>query len=71
MDTAPCRALVIDGETAKCGLVAMEELSGLDGIVGRVLGIGCGCSMPDDDTTDAEIAEFDRLSWIKVYGPNE
>lgn len=57
----------MDGDTAMCGIVAMEELSGLDGLVSRLLGIGCGCSMPDPDTNELEIIEFDRRSHAKVY----
>jgi hypothetical protein len=68
-DVAPCRALVVDGSAAMCGLVAMEKLSGLDGVVSRILGIGCGCSMPDLSTTELEVIVFDRLSYAKVYRP--
>lgn len=66
-EAAPCRALVVNDSGAICGMVAMEELAGLDGVVRRVLGIGCGCSMPDSDTSESEIVEFDRRSYIKVY----
>ena len=53
-----------------CGLVEVERLAGMDGMISRVLGIGCGCSMPDDDTTADEIEAFDKHSYITVYGPN-
>lgn len=66
-DAAPCRALVVDDGRAICGMVAMEKIAGLDGVVSRALGIGCGCSMPDSDTSEAEMVEFDRRSYIKVY----
>lgn len=70
-ESAPCRALVIEDGKATCGLVTVEDAAGMDGMIRRVLGIGCGCSMPDDDTTEAEIEEFDRLSMIRVYGDNK
>ena len=68
---APCPAIRLEAGKALCGLVEVERLAGLDGMVGRVIGIGCGCSMPDDDTTDDEIEAFDKHSYITVYGPNE
>lgn len=67
---APCPAIKRDAGKMLCGLVEVEMLAGMDGMVSRVLGIGCGCSMPDDDTTADEIAAFDKHSYITVYGPN-
>lgn len=64
---APCPALKISGDKALCGMVLTESEDGLDPMIQNVLGIGCGCSMPDADTTDAQIAEFDRVSYIKIY----
>jgi hypothetical protein len=52
---APCPALNAEG---KCGLVISEESAGLE-VLRRLLGIGMGCSMPDDDTSDAAIQLFD------------
>jgi hypothetical protein len=67
-ESAPCRALLIKDGKAICSLVVAEERSGLDGLIRRALGIGCGCSMPDASTTEAEVLEFDRVSHLKVYG---
>lgn len=53
---------------AVCGLVVTEVISGLEPILANALGIGCGCSMPDSDTTEAQINEFDRKSYIKIFG---
>lgn len=61
-------ALVIDGGKAMCGLVLTEEATGVEPKMWRVLGIGCGCSMPDADTSEADIAEFDRRSRKMVFG---
>lgn len=68
-ETAPCRAMTLADGKILCGLVEMERLAWMDGMVSRALGIGCGCSMPDDDTTADEIEAFDKLSHITVYGP--
>lgn len=68
-ESAPCRALQLKDGKAICGLVVAEDLSGLDGLIRRALGIGCGCSMQDEDTTEAEVRAFDLVSHIKVFGP--
>jgi hypothetical protein len=46
----------------------MEEAAGVDKVVTRMLDIGCGCSMPDDDTTENQVKKFDKLTYLKVYG---
>jgi hypothetical protein len=55
-ESAPCPALSAEG---LCGLVVTEQLLGIN-MLHRSLGIGMGCSMPDADTTDEEIALFDE-----------
>ena len=71
-DSLPCPALIIGNGVALCGLVLTplplrpEPLRDIH----NQLGIGCGCSMPDDDTTEEEINAHDMLSWMRVYGPN-
>jgi len=65
---APCPALSIENDEAFCGLVKIEEIAGLDPVVRKILGIGCGCSCPDANTTEKEIEEFDELSEKMVYG---
>ena len=40
-------------------------------MIAKQLGIGCGCSMEDDDTTEEQAVEFDRRSREKVFGHNE
>lgn len=35
-------------------------------IIQRGLGIGTGCSMPDQTTTQEELDAFDTLAFIKV-----
>lgn len=46
----------------------IEEIAGLDPVVRKVLGIGCGCSCPDENTTEKEVEEFDEISEKMVYG---
>ena len=40
-------------------------------MIAKQLGIGCGCSMEDDDTTEEQAVEFDRRSREKVFGHND
>lgn len=61
----PCPAL-FEGQ---CGLVRAESMLLKEPTLAKALGIGCGCSMPDDDTTDQQIIDFDTFSRRKVYGP--
>jgi len=64
---APCPALRhVDGK-ALCGLVLMEVQKGLEPVLQRLLGIGTGCSMRDEDTTDEEVAAADNRAWWKIY----
>ena len=68
-EEAPCRALLFDTDSgeAACGLVALEVVMGIDPIVRKSLGIGCGCSCPDENTTDAEIQAFDSYCYQKMF----
>ena len=59
---APCPGLVeVDGDML-CKLVLIESNFLKDPVIQRTLGIGTGCSMPDEDTTEEEMDEFDRIS---------
>ena len=64
----PCPALMESEDGSLCGLVLMEEMTGVEPIVRKQLGIGCGCSMEDDDTTDAEAAAFHERSMRMMFG---
>lgn len=66
--SAPCPGLDVREEVALFRLVITEAAAGMEPMLAKSLGIGCGCSMPDADTTDAEVGEFDRVSFIKIYG---
>ncbi len=66
--SAPCPALVVLDGRAKCGIVMMEERAGLEPIVRKSLGIGCGCSMEDEDTTEEQAFAFDSISREMVFG---
>jgi hypothetical protein len=46
---APCPAMVFTAGRVWCGFVLAEEYSGLDKLIARGLGIGKGCSMPDEN----------------------
>lgn len=65
---APCPALKVRDNKALCGMVLAEIEYGMEPMVQQVLGIGCGCSMPDKATTEAEVKEFDKVSFIKMFG---
>jgi len=67
--TAPCPGLVVTEEKAVCVFVMVESAAAIDPMLARTLGIGTGCSMPDENTTDDEIDAFDRRSRIAVFGP--
>lgn len=62
---APCSFLSADN---LCGLVLAEQEMGGDLFLRRALGIGCGCSMPDAETTDAEIIAFDVACMAALKG---
>lgn len=66
--SAPCPGLDVREDVALCSLVITEAAAGMEPMLANSLGIGCGCSMPDAATTDAEVGEFDRVSFIKIYG---
>ena len=65
---APCPALVeVEAGKRLCMLVIAEKSTG-QSIIHDGLGIGFGCSMPDEDTTEQEIDLFDEqcmLAFIK------
>ncbi|OEZ52995.1 hypothetical protein JAB5_27590 [Janthinobacterium sp. HH103] len=66
--SVPCPGLDVRDDVALCSLVITEADTGMEPMLAKSLGIGCGCSMPDKDTTEAQIKEFDRVSFIKIYG---
>lgn len=59
---APCPALKISpcGTRTLCSIVEKEMEAGLPPIIQAGLGIGMGCSMSDDETTQEEIDEQTR-----------
>lgn len=61
--SAPCPILLANN---LCGIVVAEKEADC-GMVSKMLGIGCGCSMPDELTTDEEIIKFDTKSYINIY----
>ena len=65
--SAPCPGLEVREDVALCSLVITETAAGMEPMLAKSLGIGCGCSMPDTDTSDAQVDEFDRVSFIKIY----
>lgn len=67
-ELAPCPGLDVREDVALCSLVVTEAAAGMVPMLANSLGVGCGCSMPDADTTDAQVEEFDRVSFIKIYG---
>lgn len=46
---APCPAMTFEAGRVRCAFVLAEERSGLDKLLARGLGIGKGCSMPDEN----------------------
>lgn len=66
--SGPCPALMEAADGSLCGLVLMEKESGAEPMIRKQLGIGCGCSMEDDDTTEEQAAAFDARSRARVYG---
>lgn len=65
--SAPCPGLDVRQNVALCSLVVTEAAAGMAPMLANSRGIGCGCSMPDSDTTDAQVEELDRVSYIKFY----
>jgi len=66
--SAPCPALQKCADGYLCGLVAVEKSAGMELKIAKSLGIGCGCSMPDENTTPEEIAVFDKKSRALMFG---
>lgn len=66
--SAPCPGLDVREDVALCSLVITEAAAGMEPMLAKSLGIGCGCSMRDGGTSDAQVDEFDRVSFIKIYG---
>lgn len=64
----PCPALIRQGDKWRCGIILMEKAARLEPITANTLGIGCGCSMTDEDTTQAESEAFDALCKRMVAG---
>lgn len=44
------------------------EVSNIEPLVTKMLGIGCGCSCPDANTTEDQMETFNKLSYIQMYG---
>lgn len=65
---SPCPALQIRVNKVLFGMVLAEAEHGMQPMTQKSLGIGCGCSMPDADATEAQFEEFDQVSFIKIYG---
>jgi hypothetical protein len=63
---APCPALIVENGNALCSFVLTERANNLNPILAATLGIGCGCSMPDETTTDEEVEAFDLKSYALV-----
>lgn len=64
----PCPGLVhIEGDYL-CKIVLAETCIPGDPVITKSLGIGAGCSMPDDSTTDQEIIRFDQISAQRIFG---
>ena len=65
MVPGPCPEIVERDGKSLCGLVLKEQQQGVYDLQFR-LGIGTGCSMIDDDTTDEEVAQHDAFSLLFV-----
>ena len=61
----PCPALTRQN---RCAIVEAELAYGKGIPIAKALGIGCGCSMPDNTTTEQEIEEFDLECRELLYG---
>lgn len=66
--SAPCPGLDIREDIALCSLLVTEAAAGMEPMLANALGVGCGCSMPDPDTTGDQVEEFDRVSFIRIHG---
>lgn len=58
----PCPALLVEGDKSLCGLVITEQatMPKEQWLITKGLGIGCGCSMADESTTEEQIKEQDK-----------
>jgi len=65
--SAPCPVLDVREDFALCKLVIAEAGARMEPVLANSLRVGCGCSMPDVETTDAQVEEFDQVSLIKIY----
>lgn len=63
--SAPCPSLVMEGGKALCGLVS-EAPEATANSIKTILGMGYGCSMPDQDTTQEDLNAFDIRSLMKL-----
>jgi hypothetical protein len=66
--SAPCPAITIEDGKALCGIVLTERAFTLAPLAAESLGIGCGCSMEDEDTTEEQAKAFDAASRLKLFG---
>lgn len=66
---APCPALTILDGKALCGLVMMERATGVDPVIQKILGVGAGCTMEDEDTPLADVLEFNRINQVDFATP--
>jgi hypothetical protein len=64
--SVPCPELVERDGMWRCGIVVTEEASGMEPKAAYRLGIGVGCGMPDDDTTDEEYDVFVEFAVLKT-----
>ena len=62
---APCPGMLKHKDGFLCSLV-IEEAAREENALSRALGIGVGCSMPDESTTDDEVWKFDIFARIKM-----
>jgi hypothetical protein len=71
-EEAPCPGIFIKDGLTFCGLVLIEtiavEAGAIKPVVAKLLGVGCGCSCPDYDTTAWEVKRFDELARAQITG---
>ncbi len=64
---APCPLLRDQGDGRfLCGLVLDEEEVGIS-VTAELLGVGMGCTMRDDDTTEDEVSDLTMRSILRNY----
>jgi len=59
----PCPGLILNEDDYLCKFVLIESGNDMLPVINQSLGIGFGCSMPDETTTDSEVLSFDN--WCK------